>query len=272
MTTPPGSSMEVLLRIMAMLRDEQHGCPWDRQQTFRTIAPHTLEEVYEVVDAIEREDYGHLVNELGDLLFQVVFYAQLGREAGHFDFADIVTEISDKLLKRHPHVFPEGTMESFGSDPQLTPAQVEGSWERIKRAEREDKSDSSSILDDIPGSFPALLRARKLQKRAATTGFDWPDSAGVRAKLDEELAELDAALASRDQGQVEDELGDMFFTLVNLARHLRCDPETCLRQANIKFEQRFRLMEKAVIADGKSLDAMKPEELEHYWQLAKQQS
>ena len=263
-------TIEDLLRIMAMLRDAEHGCPWDREQTFQTIVPHTLEEVYEVADTIERGDYAHLANELGDLLFQIVFYAQLGKEAGHFDFDDVVNEIAHKLLTRHPHVFPAATMESFGTRENITPDQVEGNWEAIKQAEREGKRQQpASLLDDIPATFPALTRARKIQKRAATAGFDWPDAAGVLDKVREEVGELNEAMAEHGREHVEEEMGDLFFSLVNLSRHLRIDPESSLRRANAKFEARFRQLEQQVAAEGKTLGQLSLEEMEACWQAIK---
>lgn len=265
-------TMAELLEIMRMLRDPEHGCPWDRKQTFSTIVPHTLEEVYEVADTIEREDYGHLANELGDLLFQVVFYAQLGKEQGLFTFEDVVGEIGHKLLTRHPHVFPRATMASFGQQGEITAEQVEGNWEAIKQAERADKAgDEPSLLDDIPLSLPALSRAAKIQKRAARGGFDWPDISGVFDKLREEIAELEAAVATREQAHIEDELGDVFFSLVNLARHLKVEPESCLRQGNRKFEGRFRALEALVSRQGRDLKDMTLEELEDAWQAVKRQ-
>ena len=266
-------NVEKLLTIMSMLRDESHGCPWDRKQTFQTIAPHTLEEVYEVVDTIEREDYAHLANELGDLLFQVVFYAQLGKEAGYFDFQNVVDEITTKLLQRHPHVFPEATVESFGTRPALTASQVEGNWEELKKQERQDKHGKTvSVLDDVPATLPALTRAGKLQKRAATVGFDWPDIQGVIEKCREEVEEIQEAVDSRVHEDIEGEVGDMFFTLVNLSRHLGIDPETSLRKANSKFENRFRHVEAAAKADNADLQSASLEKLESYWQQAKKTS
>jgi len=262
--------MDELLKIMAMLRDKEHGCPWDAKQTFQSIAPHTLEEVYEVVDTLERADYSHLANELGDLLFQVIFYAQLGKEAGIFDFDVIVTEITQKLLTRHPHVFPDATIESFGVKAKLSPEQVEGKWEEIKTEERQDKAGADvSILDDIPKAFPAITRARKIQKRAANVGFDWPDSSGVLEKVEEESVELKEAINSGVTAAIEEELGDLFFSLVNLARHLKIDPETSLRKANEKFEYRFRNLEKRINASGKRMDELSLESLEDYWQAVK---
>jgi ATP diphosphatase len=255
---------------MAMLRDAEHGCPWDRKQDFRTIAPHTLEEVYEVVDTIERGDFTHLANELGDLLFQIVFYAQLGKEAGLFDFDDIVNEICSKLLTRHPHVFPAATIDSFGNKSAITQEQVEANWETIKQGEREQKSNGQdSLLDDIPRAFPALTRARKLQKRAAGAGFDWPDAAGVWEKVSEEIRELDEALTGNSHDKVEEELGDLFFSLVNLSRHMKIDPESCLRKANEKFEKRFRTLEQLIVGDGRELELLSLQEMEAYWQKVK---
>lgn len=266
--------MEKLLQIMAMLRDPRHGCPWDLRQDFRSIAPHTLEETYEVIDAIESGDHAHLRNELGDLLFQVVFYAQLGKEAALFDFDAIVGEISAKLLHRHPHVFPDGTTASFGAPPSLTPAQVESNWEALKQREREGKKAEGaarmeSLLDDVPRAFPALLRSFKIQKRAASAGFDWEDAAGVLAKLKEETAELEQAVVNEGQEAVAEELGDLLFTAVNLSRHLRQDPETALRRANAKFEKRFRRLEERVREAGRSLHELDLAELEAHWQAVK---
>ena len=259
-----------LLKIMTMLRDPEHGCPWDIKQTFQTIAPHTLEEVYEVIDTIEREDYEHLANELGDLLFQVVFYAQLGQEQGHFDFNDVVSEISNKLLQRHPHVFPAASTESFGAQSTIAPDQVEANWEAIKQSERQQKaSEDISVLDDIPKNFPALTRATKIQKRAAHAGFDWPDHKGVLDKIREEIQELEEALEEQSDVHIEEELGDLMFTLVNLSRHLKIDSETSLRKANEKFETRFRALEKKVAGNGDSLQSLTRDELEECWQEVK---
>ena len=267
---PDTSNIERLIRIMRLLRDPAHGCPWDLQQDFRSIAPHTLEEVYEVVDAIESGDFEQLKNELGDLLFQVVFYAQLGRERKLFDFDDVAGGIAAKLLQRHPHVFPDATIESFGKPGGLTPGQVEANWERLKTRERQEKSrGDASLLDDVPLSLPALTRARKLQKRAAGAGFDWPAAEGVLAKLKEEIAELEDAMRAGQEGAVVEELGDLLFSAVNLSRHLRQDPESVLRAANRKFEARFRAMEALAREEGRDLGAMSLEEMEGYWQRVK---
>lgn len=259
-----------LLTLMDCLRDPQNGCPWDLKQDFASIAPHTLEEVYEVIDAIERGDHGQLADELGDLLFQVVFYSRLGKEAGLFDFDTIIDAITDKLLRRHPHVFPDATLAGFGKSLADNADVVTAKWEAIKAEERSSKqAGSASALDDVPQALPAIQRAAKLQKRAANRRFDWPDADGVFAKLDEEIAELQQARRVKDSAAVEDEFGDVMFTLVNLARHLQVEPEQALRAANRKFELRFRLLEKRVAADGMNMENLDADRLEQYWQLVK---
>jgi ATP diphosphatase len=261
-----------LLALMARLRDPQSGCPWDLRQDFRSIAPHTLEEACEVVDAIEREDYGHLPEELGDLLFQVVFYAQLGRERGWFDFAAIVSGLVEKLLCRHPHVFPDGTLESRRSPQAGAPetAAVKDTWERIKQRER-DARGVTGPLGEIPITLSALARAAKLQKRAARTGFDWPDWTPVPARIREELAEVEAAVASGDSAHIEEELGDLLFACVNLARHLGVDSDAALRGANRKFERRFAVMLEAVAGDVDAFAALSPPAKEALWLRAKRE-
>ena len=248
---------------MAKLRDPQSGCPWDVAQDFHTISPYTVEEAYEVADAIAREDMADLRDELGDLLFQVVFHARMAEEAGAFAFSEVVDSITDKMLRRHPHV--------FGSEEERNRGPDGGAWERIKSAERANKGvdTSSSALDGVAGSLPALKRARKLGSRAASLGFDWPEVSGVRAKVQEELVELDAAAAGGDSTDIEDELGDLLFTVANLARHYRLDPEHALERANRKFETRFRRMEAAAQAAGEDLAALDLEALEARWQAAK---
>lgn len=213
-----------LTAIMARLRDPEHGCEWDVAQTFATIAPYTIEEAYEVADAIERGDLDALKDELGDLALQVVFHARMAEEAGAFDLADVLTAISDKMERRHPHVFGDG--QSPG-------------WEAVKAAERAEKESDPSALAGVASALPALLRAEKLQKRAARVGFDWPDASGARAKILEELDEIAAAPPEA----LEEEVGDLLFAVVNFARHLKTDPEAALRAANSKFERRFRTME-----------------------------
>lgn len=266
--------METLLQIMAMLRDSTHGCPWDLQQNFASITPHTLEEVYEVIDAIESGDKKQLQYELGDLLFQIVFYAQLGKEQQLFDFNDIAEAIGTKLLQRHPHVFPNATVESFGRGADISPDQITANWEQIKSTERKQKhpSEQQSVLDDVPLALPALMRAAKLQKRASTVGFDWPEIAPVILKVKEELAELEMAIAASSEAGIEEEFGDLLFTMVNLSRHLAVNPETCLRHANHKFEKRFRFIEDAVRKSGLEMQKMSEAELDAYWMEAKQKA
>lgn len=236
-----------LATIMAKLRDPETGCPWDVEQDFATIAPYTIEEAYEVADAIERNDLCALKDELGDLQLQVVFHARMAEEAGEFDLCTVIDGISEKMVRRHPHVF--GDSESPG-------------WEEIKAAEREEKGDSSA-LDGVATALPALLRAEKLQKRAARTGFDWPDADGPRAKIDEELVEVAEASAGNERLE---EIGDLLFAVVNYARHLGIDPEAALRQANAKFERRFRSMEASAGAEFAEMDL---EALEELWTAAK---
>jgi tetrapyrrole methylase family protein/MazG family protein/ATP diphosphatase len=249
-----------LLQIMAKLRDRNGGCPWDLEQTFATIAPYTIEEAYEVADAIERGDLGDLKDELGDLLFQVVFHARMAEEAGAFDFSDVATSICAKMLRRHPHVF--GDQRVADSTEQTR------RWDEIKREER-GSAPAGGVLDDVPVGLPALTRATKLGKRAASVGFDWPDVAGVRAKVDEELAELDAAAASGDAGQVAAEVGDLLFSIANWCRHSGLDPETCLRAANQKFTTRFRAVERAVASTGRSWRDHDAATLDVFWRRAK---
>ena len=235
-----------LLAIMRRLRDPERGCEWDRAQTFATIAPYTIEEAYEVADAIARGDMDALADELGDLQLQVVFHAQMADEAGAFTLEDVIGRICDKLERRHPHIF---------GDAEHSPG-----WEELKAAERK-KSPDDSALAGVALALPALERAAKLQRRAARVGFDWPDKAGPRAKIDEELEELDA---ESDHHRMLDELGDLLFAVVNLARHLNIEPEAALREANAKFEQRFRAIENTPGFDGLSL-----EEKEALWVAAK---
>ncbi len=227
-----------LITIMAALRDPETGCPWDRAQDFATIAPYTIEEAHEVADAIARDDIPALADELGDLLFQVVYHARLAEEAGHFAFADIARAISDKMIRRHPYVFGEARAEA-------------GMWERGKAAERA-AGGATGTLAGVPAALPALARAHKLTARAARVGFDWPDAEAVLAKLDEETSELRAELASADPARLEDEVGDMLFVLANLARKLGLDPETALRRANRKFTRRFNAMEARLAATGET--------------------
>jgi nucleoside triphosphate diphosphatase len=245
--------MTPLTDIMARLRDPETGCPWDIGQSFETIAPYTIEEAYEVADAISRGDMADLKDELGDLLLQVVFHARIAEEAGYFDISDVVRAISEKMVRRHPHV--------FGDDPRES---GHAQWEDIKAAERHGKDDKSALAGVALG-LPALLRAEKLQKRAARTGFDWPDPSGARAKVDEELAEIEEASTP---DELEDELGDLLFATVNWARHLGVDPEAALRRANAKFEQRFRAMEAEA---GAAFAGLTLDDKEALWQKVKGQ-
>jgi MazG family protein len=254
------SDIKKLLDVMRSLRDPENGCPWDLEQDFSTIAPYTIEEAYEVADAIEREDWDELRDELGDLLFQVVFYAQMGAEKGHFDFDDIAGGITDKMLRRHPHV--------FGDADEREAAGVRGRWEDIKEAERASKSDASALAG-VARALPALKRAQKLGKRASRVGFDWPDRKGVRRKIQEELGELEEAVGTRDQGRIEEEFGDLVFAVVNLARHLDVDPEKALTGANSKFERRFRAMEAEIEAQGLEMRKLSLETLDRHWRQAK---
>ena len=247
---------------MARLRDPREGCPWDLEQTFASIAPYTLEEAYEVVDAIAREDREGLKDELGDLLLQVVYHARLAEETGAFDFGDVVAAICAKMIRRHPHV--------FGDDRVATAAAQTQAWETLKAAERGAAQDGDSVLDGVPVALPALTRATKLTGRAARLGFDWPDAGGVRDKLDEESAELDAAMADGDRESMAVEMGDMLLTLVNLCRHLALDPERCLRGANARFENRFRRVERRVQARGGDWENQELATLDRLWQEAKQ--
>ena len=241
--------IERLVAIMARLRDPEHGCEWDVAQSFETIAPYTIEEAYEVADAIARGDMAELKDELGDLLLQVVFHARIAEEAGAFALPDVIAAISDKMERRHPHIF--GNAETGGK----------AMWEQIKAAERGAKADGSALAG-VALALPALLRAEKLQKRAARVGFDWPDASGPRAKIDEELAEVETAPAD----EVEEEIGDLLFAVVNWARHQGIDPEAALRTANAKFERRFRAMEASAGSDFATLSLDQMEEL---WQAAK---
>jgi len=267
-------SLEDLLHLMARLRDPQYGCPWDIKQSYATIVPHTLEEAYEVADAIERGDFEHLQGELGDLLFQVVYYSQLAREEGRFEFDGVVDSITRKLIRRHPHVFPTGDLYAPLDTPRLDEEQVKQRWEEIKAEERAEKSVEPlqlSLLDDVPTALPALSRSAKLQKRAAQVGFDWPDALPVVDKIREELDEVLEAMSENDPQAIADEVGDLLFAVVNLARHLKVDPETTLRGANAKFERRFRFIEQALRDTRRPMEDCTLEELDALWGEAKRQ-
>ncbi|EHA16931.1 nucleoside triphosphate pyrophosphohydrolase [Halomonas sp. HAL1] len=268
--------MDDLLTMMQVLRDAEQGCPWDLQQDWDSIVPHTLEEAYEVADAIERRAFDELPGELGDLLFQVVYYAQFGAEERRFDFADIVDTLTAKMLRRHPHVFPDGTLASRRppgvSAEEVQTQQVNSRWESLKAEERAERAVATpSVLDDVPRTLPALSRAAKLSKRAARVGFDWPDAKGVVAKIREELAEVEEALAAGDQQHAQEEVGDLLFAVTNLARTLNADPEQCLRATNAKFERRFRYVEGELNAAQRPLAEASLDEMETHWQAAKAQ-
>lgn len=263
-------SINDLLELMTRLRHPNLGCSWDKKQNWRSLTSHTLEEVYEVVDAVESDDSAQVMDELGDLLFQIVFYAQIAQEEGKFEFDDVARAITAKLLRRHPHVFPDATLESFGSSAinGISAEQVALNWELIKNQEREGKAKAgvkTSVMDDVPASLPALNRAGKLQKRAASEGFDWQSAAPVLAKLQEEIQELEAEIAAGCQEQIVAELGDVLFTCVNLARHLQVEPETALRSSNLKFERRFRALEQKAAESNFDLANLTETELNIMW-------
>jgi nucleoside triphosphate diphosphatase len=259
-----------LLELMARLRDPQRGCPWDREQTFASIAPYTIEEAYEVADAIEREHREQLRDELGDLLFQVVFHARMAQERGWFDFAQVARAIEEKLVRRHPHLFAGAV---------IAPEELVRVWERQKAEERAAAAaggGGSAVLAAIPRAFPALTRAEKLSRRAARVGFDWPDAQAVRAKVLEEVAEIDAAVAAAPSAPlphrgaaIAEELGDLLFAIVNWSRHLQVDAEAALRAANGKFERRFEAMEALAAERGRPLEELSAAEWDELWRASK---
>ena len=259
---------------MARLRDPKYGCPWDVQQNYASIVPHTLEEAYEVADAIERGDFDDLKGELGDLLFQVVYYSQLAREEGRFEFDGVIDGITRKLIRRHPHVFPTGDLYAPLETPRLNDEEVKQRWEEIKAQERAGKArapEQLSLLDDVPAVLPALSRAVKLQKRASQVGFDWPSALPVVDNVREELDEVLEAMADNDAAGIEEEVGDLLFAAVNLARHLKVDPENALRAANRKFERRFRFIEQALRDTQRPMEDCTLEEMDALWGEAKRQ-
>lgn len=265
-------TIDDLIYLMSRLRDPETGCPWDLKQTFATIVPHTLEEAYEVADAIEQADWTHLNDELGDLLFQVIFYAQLGKEEQSFDFSTIVSNLVAKLIRRHPHVFPDGMLHSH-SNQELSEQQIKANWEAIKQQERDAKGETgdSRVLDDVPRALPALSRAAKLQKRAAQVGFDWDNAEDVLDQIEEELQEVREAIKSGNKAAVLDEMGDMIFAQVNLARHLGVNPEDAVRSTNSKFERRFGFIEDKIRASGKDWKDYSLQELDAFWNQAKKE-
>ena len=256
----PEDELRRLLAIMAALRDHEHGCPWDKEQSFATIAPYTLEEAYEVADAIARADFEGLRDELGDLLFQVVYHARMAEEAGWFNFAAVAKTIADKMIRRHPHVFADAVVR--------TAEQQTVAWETHKYVERAARAETGTLAG-VPVGLPALTRAAKLTARAARVGFDWSDAAAVLAKLDEEVVELRAELPAARPERLADELGDLLFVLANLARKLDLDPEACLHQANLKFSNRFRAIERSANSTGKTLSELTLGDMEAEWQKIK---
>jgi MazG family protein len=259
----PQTAFNELVQIMARLRDPEKGCPWDLKQNFKTIAPYTLEEAYEVTDAIESNNLNALCGELGDLLLQVIFHAQMANEQKLFDISDVCCSINDKMTRRHPHIFADETLE--------TADDVSSRWDEIKTQERGEVAKDPSHLHDVAKALPALKRAQKLQRRAAHVGFDWPDINGVWDKLAEEQAELRDECQSGDQQRIEEEIGDLLFTCVNLSRHLKVDAEAALRRASQKFESRFRAMESRCEQAGQVFEDLDTAEMEVLWQQAKKQ-
>lgn len=256
------AEIDDLLKVMARLRDPEFGCPWDREQDFDTIVPYTIEEAYEVADAISRNDMPDLRDELGDLLFQVVFHSRMAEEAGEFSFADVVEGIVEKMVRRHPHVF---------ADEEVADAEAQTrAWEEHKAKERQAKGQHHSLLDGVTLGLPALSRAQKLQKRAARAGFDWPEVAGVLDKISEELEEVRAEIDAGDQSALEAEIGDLLFACVNLARYSGVEPESALRRTNEKFERRFRYIEQALSRVGKDIEQCPLEEMDALWNEAKE--
>ncbi|MES2749780.1 MAG: nucleoside triphosphate pyrophosphohydrolase [Pseudomonadota bacterium] len=265
----PSQDISRLLDIMATLRTPQTGCPWDIEQTFETIAPYTIEEAYEVVDAIARNDLEDLKDELGDLLLQVVFHARMAEEHGAFAFGDVVNAITSKMIRRHPHVFGDKAR-------QLTPDEVKDAWHRIKAEEKAERAarhpaapDQAGLLASVKAGQPALLRALELQRKASTVGFDWNDPRAVLAKIREEADEIEAALDSGNPSHIAEETGDLLFAVVNLARHAGADPELALRATNAKFERRFAYIERALTARGLSLSEATLNEMDALWNEAK---
>jgi MazG family protein len=271
MTSSARKSIDDLIAVMAALRTPGRGCPWDMEQTFKTIAPYTIEEAYEVADAIEQGDMGHLKDELGDLLLQVVYHARMAEEANAFAFPDVADAITAKMIRRHPHVFGTAAERAAGAAP--------GFWERIKAEEKKDAPEAGGVLDDVPVALPALTRAVKLQSKAAKVGFDWPSLAPVFDKLKEELGELEQAVAAvapvqagkapGNQAEGIEEFGDLLFVVANVARHLAIDPEAALRSANHKFVRRFRRIEELLAAQGRTPAQSTLAEMDRLWDRAK---
>jgi tetrapyrrole methylase family protein/MazG family protein/ATP diphosphatase len=261
LSSPPAAAIDQLLDIMATLRDPVRGCPWDRVQTFSTIAPYTVEEAYEVADAVQRQDLFDLKDELGDLLLQVVFHAEIAKELGAFSFEDVVEAICSKMRRRHPHVFGDAAARSPKDQTQA--------WEDIKSQERRSKAPAAGVLADVPVGLPSLTRAVKLSKRAARVGFVWPTTQAVLDKVHEELAELEHEIKAGRPDKTQEELGDLLFVLANLGRDLDIDPEHALRGANAKFVRRFGFIEASLAAEGRSPEECDLEELDRLWNVAR---
>lgn len=266
-TTRPAYDIADLKRLMERLRDPETGCPWDLKQTYQSIAPYTLEECLELIDALERSDLEHVEEELGDLLFQVIFYSQLGKEEGRFDFDSVVSGITAKLLRRHPHVFKDGELEGVITD-RASIETIKSNWEAEKAAERAARAQQSA-MDDVPTTLSALARAQKLQKRASSLGYDFSSADSVLRTLEGELSELAEAREIHGQEEIENELGDVLFTVVNLARHLKVDAEAALRKSNRRFERRVRRAEGSAHEAGSRLEDESAEQLEARWSAAK---
>lgn len=283
--TPSGGaqySVQDLTYLMARLRDPETGCPWDKEQTFATIVPHTLEEAYEVADTIEREDWSHLKEELGDLLFQVIYYSQMASESGWFDLGDVIDGLIEKMVRRHPHVFVDGQLysnlsktsfqASAASTDNVSIQDVSQRWDEIKAEEKNSTGEphtQPSILADIPLGFPALTRAAKIQKKASKVGFDWPDVQGVLAKIREELEEVEEEIAADNLPNAQKEFGDLLFAVTNLSRYLKKDPESALRGTNQKFEYRFQYIERQLQQAGLTFDDVSLEQMDGWWDEAK---
>ena len=265
--TQPAYDIGDLKRLMERLRDPETGCPWDLKQSYQSIAPFTLEECLELIDALEQGDLEHVEEELGDVLFQVIFYSQLGKEDGLFDFDSVVSGITTKLLRRHPHVFKDGELEGVITD-RASVEQIKTNWEAEKASERAARAQQSA-MDDVPATLSALARAQKLQKRASSVGYDFSTADSVLSSLESELGELAEARQIHGQEEIENELGDVLFTVVNLARHLKVDAEAALRKSNRRFEQRVRRAESAANEAGSRLEDESDEQLEARWSAAK---
>ena len=273
MSDQPVYALEDLLTLMARLRDPADGCPWDLKQNWDTLVPMSIEELYEVVDAIDHQDWPHVAEELGDLLFHIVFYSQLAAETQVFDFGQVVQGVVEKLLRRHPHVFPDGSLDSRATGQATDVAAIRSTWESIKQQEKQSKSATAAaagLLDDIPLALPALKRAIKLQKKAAKVGYDWPEAQDVFAIIRGELDELEQAYAARDAQATAEELGDVLFSVANLARKLDLDAERQTALANQKFTRRFQWIEQQIKRENLSWASLSTQALDDLWQRAKQ--